>query len=77
MAGQGVTLREELEAAIEELDAPLEEDPLELEFQRWFEAHPSVMRALNYREAIPHPKLIRPDGFERHSASYSRTHNVS
>jgi hypothetical protein len=54
--------RQQLEDAIRELEQLLDEDAAEGELQRWFERNPVVMQTFNYRECLPHPKLVTSDG---------------
>ena len=50
--------RQELETAIVTLKRLLEnDDASESDYQRWFEAHPIVFRALNFKTHVSHPVL--------------------
>lgn len=57
--------REQVEAAIIELDGMLDRDSeREEDYQQWFESHPLVFIALGYIRSIPHPHFIAPSGEE-------------
>lgn len=49
--------RIEIESAISELEILIDKDPLEYEFQDWFEKNPIIFKIMGYKKHIAHPEL--------------------